>query len=206
MTAQLVHIVDDDRQFSTSINLLLKSFGFLTETYSCGRKFLDEANLQRGCVLLDFCMPEMDGLDVLRVLEERGVNLPVIMISGHGSIPVAVEAMKLGAADFLEKPLLESSLIDAISLAYTQWAATESRRASRELASRRIKELSRRELQVLQGLLGGLSNKGIARRLGLSVRTIEMHRARMLATLEADSLAEAVRMAIYARLNPLSTD
>lgn len=167
---------------------------------------MEEANLDRGCVLLDLRMPEMSGIEVLEALAARGMDLPVIMISGQGDIPTAVQAMKLGAADFLEKPYRESALVHAISRVCAESEETENRRASREQAVGRVAELSYRERQVLQGLIAGLTNKGIARQLELSVRTVEMHRARMLATLDVGSLAEAVRVAIDAELEPLPTD
>ena len=206
MPEPLIHIVDDDAQVRASTSFLLRSRGFVTEIYSNGREFMEEANLDRGCVLLDLCMPDMSGIEVLEALAARGTDLPVIMISGQGDIPTAVQAMKLGAADFLEKPYRECALIHAISRVCAESVETENRRVSRELAIGRVAELSSRERQVLQGLIAGLTNKGIARSLQLSVRTVEMHRARMLATLDVNSLAEAVRVAIDAQLEPLAAD
>lgn len=203
MTAPFVHIVDDDAHVRASISFLLRSRGFVTEIYSSGFEFLEQANLDRGCVLLDLRMPEMDGLAVLEALAARNCELPVIMMSGQGDIPTAVMAMRMGAADFLEKPHSEAELVGAITRVSAEMEEMETRRAAREQALSRVAELSLRERQVLQGLIAGLTNKGIARHLDLSVRTVEMHRARMLATLDVGSLAEAVRVAIDAELKPL---
>jgi len=203
VSAPLVHIVDDDAQVRASTSFLLRGRGYATEIYASGEEFLHQADLNRGCVLLDLRMPGMNGFEVQRALIERGAELPVIMLSGHGDIKIAVEAMKLGAMDFLEKPYGEHELIDALTRGCEASAAKAANRAGRAAAVARIETLSGREREVLQGLVAGHPNKGIARLLGLSVRTIEMHRARMLASLGVGSLAEAVRIAVAADLPPL---
>lgn len=206
MNQKIVHIVDDDHQVRASTSFLLRSLGYRAEIYSHGQEFLDEALLESGCVLLDLRMPNVSGFQVLEEMQRRSVTLPVIMLSGHGDIPIAVQAMKLGAKEFLEKPYEESALIDAVERALSGNDSSQLRNDERRAAAEGLQTLSLRERQVLQALLSGLSNKAIARRLDLSPRTVEMHRATMMSKLRIASLAEAVRIAIDAGLEPLSDD
>ncbi|TWC97718.1 MULTISPECIES: PAS domain-containing protein [unclassified Sphingobium] len=199
----LVHIVDDDVHVRAATSYLLASHGFPTEVYASAEEFLDQANLERGCVLLDLRMPGLDGLGTMVRLAARRVTIPTIMMTGHGDLGTAVQAMKLGAIDFIEKPYQEEQLLAAITRALDLRAQERRRTEGRSDALARTAKLSPRELQVLQGLVGGLSNKGIARRLELSPRTVEMHRARMMEDLGCGSLSEAVRIAIDAGLSPL---
>lgn len=202
----LIHIVDDDAHVRAATSYLLASRGHPTEVYASAQEFLDHANLNRGCVLLDLRMPGMDGLATMAQLAERGVAIPVIMMSGHGDLPTAVRAMKLGAVDFIEKPYKEQELSAAVARALDLRAQERRRTQGRSDAIARIGILSPRELQILQGLLAGLSNKGIARHLDLSHRTVEMHRARMMEDLGCGSLSEAVRIALDAGLAPLTAE
>jgi two-component system response regulator FixJ len=199
----VVHIVDDDALIRASTSFLLSSHGYATEIYASGAELLAEGKLKRGCVLLDLVMPDMSGHQVQEELMRRGVTLPVIVISGHGDLDSAVTAMKLGAIDFLQKPVRENDLLAAVARCIDLFRKSETQRRSKLAASAALSQLSTRERQILQGLLAGLSNKEIARRLGLSPRTVEMHRASMMDDLGASSLSEAVRIAIDAELTPL---
>jgi len=199
----LIHIVDDDAHVRAATSYLLASRGHPTEVYASAEEFLEQANLERGCVLLDLRMPGLDGLGTMTRLRERGVAIPTIMMTGHGDLSTAVQAMKLGAIDFIEKPYKEQELLAAIGRALDFRAQERRRTQGRSDALARIEKLSPREVQILQGLLGGLSNKAIARHLNLSHRTVEMHRARLMEDLGCGSLSEAVRIAIDAGLSPL---
>ena len=192
----LIHIVDDDAHVRAATSYLLASRGHPTEVYASAEEFLEQANLERGCVLLDLRMPGLDGLGTMTRLTERGVAIPTIMMTGHGDLSTAVQAMKLGAIDFIEKPYKEQELLAAIGRALDFRAQERRRTRGRSDALARIEKLSPREVQILQGLLGGLSNKAIARHLNLSHRTVEMHRARLMEDLGCGSLSEAVRIAI----------
>jgi len=202
----LIHIVDDDVHVRAATSYLLASRGYPTEVYASAEEFLDQANLERGCVLLDLRMPGLDGLGTIARLAERHVTIPTIMMTGHGDLSTAVQAMKLGAVDFIEKPYQEEQLLAAITRALDLRAQERRRTQGRSDALARTGKLSPRELQILQGLVGGLSNKGIARLLELSPRTVEMHRARMMEDLGCGSLSEAVRIAIDAGLSPLNAE
>lgn len=201
--AATIHIVDDDHQVRASTSFLLRSLGYHAEIYSSGTEFLDQARLENGCILLDLRMPGQNGLEVQEELRQRAVPLPVVVLSGHGDIATAVQAMKLGALDFLEKPYEEAALINAINRALAVQAEAEERANVRLTAAARLEALSERELQVLRGLLAGLTNKGMGRRLDLSPRTVEMHRASLMDNLGVNSLSEAVRIAIDGNLSPL---
>ncbi|TMJ14028.1 MAG: response regulator, partial [Alphaproteobacteria bacterium] len=198
----LIHIVDDDAQVRAATAWLLGGHGYQTEVHEGGREFLDSARLGGGCVLLDLSMPGMSGHEVQEELVRRGSTLPVIVLSGQGDLAAAVKAMKLGAADFLEKPSSEEDLLAAIGRAEEASRRGRDRRQAEAAAAARLARLSRRERQILQGLLGGLSNKAIARTLGLSPRTVEMHRASMMSDLGVGTLPEAVRIAIDGGLEP----
>jgi FixJ family two-component response regulator len=199
----VVHIVDDDAQVRAFISFVLAGHGYATEIYASGEELFAEGRLERGCILLDLSMPGMSGHEVQEELARRGVTLPVVAMSGTGDLAAAVRAMKLGAADFLKKPWREEELLAAIDRCTDLFRKSEGRQEARHAAVARLQLLSRRERQILQGLLGGLSNKEIARRLGISPRTVEMHRASMMDDLGVSSLSEAVRLAIDAELAPL---
>jgi two-component system response regulator FixJ len=199
----VVHIIDDDALIRAATSFLLSSQGYTTEIYANGDEFLAEAKLRYGCILLDLKMPGKNGHQVQEELNRRGVTLPVIVISGMGDLAAAVEAMKLGAVDFLQKPVRDEELLASVARAIDTFSKTEDKRKAKSAAVASLKLLSARERQILQGLLGGLSNKEIARRLGLSPRTVEMHRASMMDDLKVSSLSDAVRIAIDAELAPL---
>lgn len=200
----LIHIVDDDVHVRAATSYLLASRGYTTQIYGGAEEFLAQANLDDGCVLMDVRIPDTDGFAALGRLAERNVTIPTIMMTGHGDLNTAIKAMKLGAVDFIEKPYKESELVAAVARALDLGAHDRRQRESRAIALARIDKLSPRELQILRGLLGGLSNKSIARQLEISPRTVEMHRASMMSDLHCNSLSEAVRIAIDAGLDPLN--
>ncbi|MCW3848583.1 response regulator FixJ [Sphingomonas sp. LB-2] len=199
--AQLVHIVDDEESIRKSASFLLRTSGFETRTYPSGVAFLGEAKrAEPGCVLLDIRMPEMDGLEVQRELNARGVTMPVIVLTGHGDIGIAVQAMKAGAVDFLEKPFEKDHLLEAIATAFGRLAHDQDSDQAQRDAEVRIGVLSPREQDVLRGLVRGHPNKTIAYDLGISPRTVEVHRANLMGKLKARSLSEALRIAFAAGL------
>ena len=199
MTDRTVFLVDDDEAIRHSASFMLRHAGYVVKTFPDGMAFLDGvSDTQMGCILLDVRMPGMDGLAVQKVLNQRGINMPVMILTGHGDVPVAVEAMKGGAIEFLEKPYEKQALIGAIESAFTildNQMADDVR--SREAKARLI-DLTPRERQVLECLVDGLTNKGIAQALSISPRTVEIHRAHMMEKLNADSLSSALRLAFLA--------
>jgi two-component system response regulator FixJ len=197
---RIIHIVDDDADFRRSLARLLEAAGFATTTYESGEAFLQVApGLAAGCILLDIQMPRMNGLQVQEELNRLGLHLPIIVMAAYGDVTTAVRAMKAGAIDFLEKPFEDTPFLAAIerALAYP-WRARQEWEAER--AVERIAPLSPREREVLIRLLAGNPNKVIATDLAISVRTVEVHRARMLERLGVRSLAEAIRLAVLAGL------
>jgi len=195
--APLVHVIDDDEAVRNSLELLLESAGFRARTYASAMAFLAaSAGLVAGCVLTDVRMPEMDGLELQRRLTELGIRIPVIVMTGHGDVPIAVEALKAGAVDFLEKPFNDEQLLAAVKDAITaSQRAREEEAAVAEIAARRS-SLTPREREVMERLVAGQPNKTIAYDLGSSPRTVEVHRARVMEKMGARSLPELVRMAI----------
>lgn len=197
-----VYIVDDDPLVRRSTAFLLNSAGFTTRAFLSGQDFLGELpELQPGITLLDVRMPDMDGLAVLEHMpgNKRPV-FPMVVITGHGDLPTAVRAMKLGARDFLEKPFSEDALFEILETIFTQLADEVDHISQRDRSRARIGSLSPRELDVLRGLIGGEPNKVVAHNLGLSVRTVEMHRAKMLERLGVRTLPDAIRMLFKAEL------
>jgi two-component system, LuxR family, response regulator FixJ len=205
-----VHVIDDDEAVRRGIAMLLRSAGIGVETHPSGHAFLDAlSGLGAGCALTDVRMPGLDGLELLRRLRDRGVQWPVVVMTAHGDIPTAVRAMKAGALDFIEKPFDDEDLLAVIEAAFTTaevagGAGRDDMAASQ--TAMRITALSPREREVLDLLLAGKTNKAIARNLGLSPRTVEVHRARMMARLGVDSFAEVVRLAVQAGLGRRSED
>lgn len=203
--APLVHVVDDDEAVRDSLSLLLESAGFSVRTYDSATAFLKALpNRATGCVLTDVCMPDLDGLELQRRLTQLGVGLPVIVMTGHGDVPIAVEALKAGAADFLEKPFDDTQLLAAVSSALAASQRTRDEEAAVAEIATRLASLTPREREVLDRLVVGQPNKTIAYDLGSSPRTVEVHRARVMEKMGARSLPELVRMAIAAeRAKPL---
>lgn len=201
MTQPAIYVVDDDEAIRRSLSFMLKTSGFAVQSFPGGIPFLKEAAaLDQGCVLLDVRMPDMDGLEVQRELRARGIVLPVIIMTGHGDVGMAVAAMKAGATDFIEKPFEKAALLDAIVAACAQVAAHRDAGARREDAQARLNILTDREREVLAGLVEGLPNKSIAYDLGISPRTVEIHRANLMQKLDVRSLSEALRIAFQAGL------
>lgn len=198
---KLVHIVDDEDAIRRSASFMLKTSGYAVETWATGAAFLKEIrHVPEGCVLLDVRMPEMDGLEVQQSLLDRGVTMPVIVLTGHADVAIAVRAMKAGAVDFLEKPFEKAVLISAIEVAFDRLAKADGAVARAAEANVVLGVLTPREREVLDGLAQGLPNKTIAYDLGISPRTVEVHRANLMAKLEVRSLSDALRLAFAAGL------
>ncbi|GLV27259.1 response regulator FixJ [Sphingobium sp. Cam5-1] len=196
-----IYVVDDDEAIRRSLSFLLKTSGYAVRLFEGGTAFLKEAaGLEPGCVLLDVRMPDIDGLEVQRELRARGVMLPVVIMTGHGDIDMAVAAMKAGASDFIEKPFEKAALLGCVEAARRVAVADRGAGARAEDARARLNVLTDRERDVLDGLVEGLPNKTIAFDLGISPRTVEIHRANLMQKLEVKSLAEALRIAFHAGL------
>jgi two-component system response regulator FixJ len=192
----VVHLIDDDDGVRQALAFLLTTSGFAVRVYESAGAFLDAAStVQPGCIITDVRMPGIDGLELQRQLKARHIRLPVIVMTGHGDVPLAVEAMKAGAVDFIEKPFGDETLLSAIRIAVDRH--TRSARRDDEVAAIRTKlaTLSPRELEVLDGLIAGRPNKTIAYDLNISARTVEVHRANLMTKMGATSLSELVRMA-----------
>jgi RNA polymerase sigma factor (sigma-70 family) len=190
-----VYIVDDDQAIRHAMELLMRSVGLDYEIFHSGDDFLtDHTNDRAGCLVLDIRMPGLGGLELQEKLNEMGSTLPIIFITGHGDVPMAVEAMQKGAVDFIQKPFRDQELLDRIGEALK---ADQERRSAREEQAEiqsRIDKLTNRERQVLDLVVTGKPNKVIAYELGVSQRTVEIHRARVMEKMEAKSLADLVRM------------
>ena len=198
---KLVHIVDDEDAIRRSASFMLKTSGYVVETWPSGAAFLKEIrHVPEGCVLLDVRMPEMDGLEVQQALLDRGVTMPVIVLTGHADVSIAVRAMKAGAVDFLEKPFEKAVLIAAIETAFARIASADGAAARAAEADVILAVLTPREREVLEGLAQGLPNKTIAYDLGISPRTVEVHRANLMAKLDVRSLSDALMLAFAAGL------
>ncbi len=195
-----VHIVDDEAAVRQSLARLFRTAGFAPLSYGSAQAFLAAAtSLAAGCILLDVRMPAMDGLELQLRLNDLGVGLPLIVITGHADVAIAVQAMKAGAVDFIQKPYEDDVLLGAVEVALSRGAGSVQDREMQRAASL-VTRLSRREREVLDGLVAGRPSKVIAFHLGISVRTVEVHRARMMDRLGVRRLAEAVRLAVMARL------
>jgi two-component system, LuxR family, response regulator FixJ len=196
-----IYLIDDDEAVRRSAGFMLKTSGYAVSAFESGVAFLKEVKeLAPGCILLDVRMPGLDGLEVQRELGSRGITYPVIVMTGHGDIGVAVQAMKAGAVDFIEKPFEKAVLLHAIEEGLARLASKSRAHVRREEALVRLNGLTPREQDVLQGLARGLPNKTIAYDLGISPRTIEIHRANLMTKLEVSSLSEALRIAFAAGL------
>lgn len=194
----VVHVIDDDEAVRASLEFLLGTIGRTVRTYQSAEAFLaSPEGADRGCVITDVRMPGMSGLDLLRRMKAEGRgNFPVIVITGHGDVPLAVEAMKAGAIDFIEKPFAEERLFAALEICAREIETNADRQAERATAVQRMASLSARERDVLRGLVAGQANKVIAHDLGISPRTVEIYRANVMTKMQASSLSELVRMAL----------
>ncbi|OYU15047.1 MAG: DNA-binding response regulator [Alphaproteobacteria bacterium PA4] len=201
MTERQVYIVDDEAAVRRSLAFMLKTAGFAVEAFESGEAFLKvAATLVPGAVLLDMRLSGMDGLAVQEALRGRGLLLPVVFITGHGDITLAVRAMKAGAVDFIEKPFEKATLLAALAQAHLHNDGRDQQHRLAEAARTRLNVLTPREHDVLAGLVDGHANKVIAYDLGISPRTVEIHRANLMAKLDVNSLSEALRIAFTARL------
>jgi len=197
---RLIHLVDDDEAIRRSAGFVLKTSGYRVLAYESGDALLKEASgLEPGCILLDIRMPGMDGLQVQEALRDRGIALPVVIMTGHGDVTLAVQAMKSGAVDFIEKPFEKAVLLEAIDLAFERLKRSKAVGERANEAQVRLQALTPRERDVLDGLAQGLPNKTIAYDLGISPRTVEIHRANLMTKLEVRSLSEALRIAFAAQ-------
>lgn len=201
MATDLVHIIDDDPAMRDSVAFLLGTEGFNVRLYEAGTELLDRLTKPvAGCVLTDIRMPGIDGLELLRRLRSAGHTLPVIMMTGHGDVPLAVEAMKLGACDFIEKPFDDEALLQALRSAMERSGPAAPADPGLQEFVRRVGTLSERERQVLDRLVAGGTSKEIGRALDISPRTVEIYRAKLMAKTQAANLQELVRWSVLAGL------
>lgn len=193
----IVHVIDDDTDVRQSLAFLLSTAGLAVRVHESGSAFLKIlSEVQEGCIVTDVRMPGVDGIELQRRLADAGVKLPVIVMTGHGDIALAVEAMKAGAIDFIEKPFDDEVLIAAIKTALARRAGDRERHARVAEVRDRMKLLSERERQVMEGLVAGKPNKIIAYDLGISARTVEIYRANVMTKMQAESLSALVRMVL----------
>lgn len=199
MTEPIVHLIDDDEAIRTSLSFVLEMHDLPARTYASAIEFLEVADtVTSGCIVTDVRMPEMSGLELVRRLKERGVGLPVVVITGHGDVPLAVEAMRAGVVDFIEKPFDDEVLIRAIRMALDSKTESDVHAEERRRFEQMLATLSGREKEVLQGVVAGKMNKVIAYELGISQRTVEVYRANVMNKTHANGLSELVRIALLA--------
>ena len=195
----VVHIVDDEEPVRKSLAFLLTTAGFTVRVHESATGFLAAApSIAKGCLVTDLRMPDMSGVELLRKLNAAKATMPTIVITGHGDVPMAVEAMKAGALDFIEKPFEDEILIEAIKKAVTRLADRPRETDDLEAVQSKLSQLTDRERQILDGVVAGLPNKTIAYDLNISPRTVEVHRANVMAKMQAKSLPELVRMTLAA--------
>ena len=199
MSEPMVHLIDDDEAVRTSAAFVLEMADLPARTYASAPEFLAVADgLKTGCVVTDVRMPEMSGLELARRLKERGLKLPVIVITGHGDLPLAIEAMRAGVIDFIEKPFDDELLVRAIRGALATQGHADPQDAERQHFEAMLGALSGREKDVLRGVIAGKMNKVIAFELGISPRTVEVYRANVMTKTQASSLSDLVRIALLA--------
>ncbi|WP_165356673.1 response regulator transcription factor [Sphingosinicella sp. BN140058] len=203
MQSKIVYVVDDDEQVRQSLAFVLRSAGYRPQLFESGTRFLESyGSLEIGCLVLDVRMPGIDGMELFERLVEEGCRWPIVMMTGHGDIPMAVAAIKQGALDFLEKPFNDEQLIRVISKAFDAMATKDAEAERANGAKAKVESLTRREREVLQQLVDGQSNKQMSQNLGVGVRTVEMHRQNMMTRLGVGSLSEAILMAAEAGVVP----
>jgi len=194
-----VFIVDDDEAMRDSLGMLMRSVGFDYEVFADAQSFLDNYKDDRsGCLVLDIRMPGMSGLDLQQTLKDMKLDIPILFITGHGDIPMAVEAMKRGAVDFFQKPFRDQALLDRIGQVLTKADADREKLVESQEIRLRLEKLTAREREVMSLIVEGLGNKVVAANLGISQRTVELHRAHVMQKMQAMSLAQLVQMAMVA--------
>jgi two-component system response regulator FixJ len=199
MPEPIVHLIDDDEPVRLSLSFVLEMNELPSRTYASALEFLEIADrLENGCVVTDVRMPEMSGLDLVKRMKERGINLPVVVITGHGDVPLAVEAMRAGVIDFLEKPFDDEALLKSIRIALDTQTKAGVNDAERQRFEQMLLTLSAREREVLRGVIAGKMNKVIAYELGISPRTVEVYRSNVMSKTQAHGLSELVRIALIA--------
>ena len=198
MSDEYVFVVDDDADIRDSMRLLLEVAGFKVRSYTSARQFLDDEASRHGCLVADIRMPDMSGLELQEEVARRHLDLPVIIMTGHGDVPLAVRAMKAGAVDFLEKPFDDEKMLSSVRRALEIGSRARSRNAEVITAKNLLASLTPRERGVLDKLVQGRSNKVVAFELGISPRTVEIHRAHIMGKMEASSLSDLVRMVLAA--------
>jgi two-component system response regulator FixJ len=199
MSEPIVHLIDDDEAVRVSLSFVLEMNDLPAKAYASGPEFLEAAKgLDHGCVVTDIRMPEMNGLELVRRLKDSGVTLPVIAITGHGDVPLAVEAMRAGVVDFIEKPFEDEVLLRSIRGALQQQETSGVQDQERQRFEQMLATLSPREKDVLRGVVAGKMNKVIAFELGISPRTVEVYRANVMSKTQAGGLSELVRIALLA--------
>ena len=204
MPGELIFVVDDDDAVRASLRALLETAGHRTMQFGSGAEFLEFPHAALGaCVLLDVKMPALDGLEVQRRLNDRGAVLPVVIVTGHGDIAMAVQAMRAGAVDFLEKPVSRDRLLESVARAVDIGRSARPDRLEKSDIGTRLGTLSTRERQVLEQLVMGRTNKVAAHELGISTRTVEVYRRNVMAKMGAGSLSRLVRMTLVAGIDPL---
>jgi two-component system response regulator FixJ len=195
----VVHVIDDDPAVRDSLSFLLAAAGLAVRTFETAGAFIDAlTTVAPGCIVTDVRMPGMSGIELMAALAKRGITLPVIVITGHGDVPLAVEAMKLGAFDFIEKPFDDDTIIASVQAALAKYATSGRDEGRKAEVVAKLATLSQRERQVLDGLVAGHPNKTIAYDLGISPRTVEVYRANVMNKMGASSLSDLVRMTIIA--------
>lgn len=199
MTEPLVHLIDDDEAVLASLSLVLELNDLPARTYLSALEFLSTADaLKEGCVITDVRMPDMSGLELVQRMKDRAIALPVVMITGHGDVPLAVQAMRAGVIDFLEKPFDDDALLKAVRMALDAQAKVDVRASEQRRFEQMLLSLSTREQEVLRGVIAGKLNKVIAYELGISPRTVEVYRAKVMSKTHSHGLSELVRMALLA--------
>lgn len=205
----IIHVIDDDEAVRQSLAFLLMTAGHEVREHASAHLFLEsgltEAEDGLSCIITDVRMPGMSGIELLRYLKEKGSAVPIIVVTGHGDVPLAVEAMKLGADDFLEKPFDDVAILETVNSTLARRRKVHQKDMLRDEVAERIAALSQRERQVLESLVAGLANKMIAGDLGISPRTVEVYRANVMTKMKAQSLSELVRMALLAGIAPRGT-
>ncbi|MGS1017457.1 response regulator FixJ [Allosphingosinicella humi] len=197
----VVHVIDDDEAARHSLEFLVDCAGFKVRPYSSALAFLEAVpEMEHGCIVTDVRMPEMSGIELIGRLKALGISDPVIVITGHADVPMAIQAMKQGVADFIEKPFSDEAILNAIRSALARESDRDRTRMEQQQTLERIASLTQREAEVLEGLVEGHANKVIAYDLAISARTVEVYRANVMAKMQARSLSELVRMVTIARI------